>query len=82
MRSAAAKLQAARLAAETTEPRAMHVSDEGSPSAEASEDVNSDASGAELLATDAAHGGGGTAASFVRHGFAHWLLSLIPSRRR
>ena len=59
----------------------MHDSDEKPPLAAESEEATSDASGAEVLATDAAYGAGAAAASAVRHSLTHWLLSLVPGRR-
>ncbi len=80
VRSAAVKLHAARLAAELAGLSAPTVSDHATPSAVASEDGTSDASGAASLAEGAADGGDDEAAGDRPQTLCGWLLSLVGRR--
>ena len=79
VRSAAVKLHAARLAAELAGLSAPAVSDQASPSVEASEDGKSDASGAASLAEGAANGDDDAAGDRPQT-LCGWLLSLVGRR--
>ena len=79
VRSAALKLHAARLAAERAGLSAPTGSDVASPSAEASEDGTSDASGAASLAEGAAVGDDDPAGGRPQT-LCGWLLRLVGRR--